>query len=348
MPGDVAAVGESGDAGAIGLAMRGLVASPALIAYVRKLRAAIRAVDPDVIHSNGMKTHVLSRLIVMRHASRAAIVWHLHDLLGQRPLMGKLLRRFAGRTSAAIAVSEAVAGDAKRVLPRTPVHIVLDAIDVEHFAPGARDAARLDALAGFPAARDERLVRVGLVATYARWKGQDLFLDAAARVLRGRDHSAPPVRFYIVGGPIYATTGSQFTRDELRRRAAELRIADAVGFIDFQHDPRDVYRSLDVVVHASTSPEPFGRTIAEAMACGRATVVSNAGGAKELFTEGHDALGFIPANAADLARVIGRLIGDHNLRDRLGKAARTTAQARFDRARLAGQLDEVYRAVTSR
>ena len=32
----------------------------------------------------------------------------------------------------------------------------------------------------------------------------------------------------------------------------------------------------DIVVHASTKPEPFGRTIVEAMACGRAAIVANA------------------------------------------------------------------------
>jgi glycosyltransferase involved in cell wall biosynthesis len=43
-----------------------------------------------------------------------------------------------------------------------------------------------------------------------------------------------------------------------------------------------VYRSLDIVVHASTKPEPFGRTIAEAMACGRAVLLSRESGVAEL------------------------------------------------------------------
>ena len=49
-------------------------------------------------------------------------------------------------------------------------------------------------------------------------------------------------------------------------------------------------RALDVVVHASTQPEPFGLVIAEAMACGRAVVVSSGGGAAEIVTPGEDAL----------------------------------------------------------
>ena len=56
----------------------------------------------------------------------------------------------------------------------------------------------------------------------------------------------------------------------------KLGVEAHVGFIGFQSEPVDIYRAADVVVHASTQPEPFGLTIVEAMACGRATVVSEA------------------------------------------------------------------------
>jgi len=63
-----------------------------------------------------------------------------------------------------------------------------------------------------------------------------------------------PAVIYIVGGPIYLTLGSQFSVAELRGRAAALKIAERVGFIGFQSRPADVYRALDIVVHASTRP----------------------------------------------------------------------------------------------
>ena len=71
--------------------------------------------------------------------------------------------------------------------------VVYNAIDTVRFAPGVGDGARLDGLAGLPAAL-EGTVRLGLVATYARWKGQDLFMMAIGRV-----QSVRPARFYIVG-----------------------------------------------------------------------------------------------------------------------------------------------------
>ena len=53
-------------------------------------------------------------------------------------------------------------------------------------------------------------------------------------------------------------------------------------------------RALDIVVHASTEPEPFGLTIAEGMASGRAVIVSAAGGAAEIVQDGVDALTCAP------------------------------------------------------
>jgi glycosyltransferase involved in cell wall biosynthesis len=151
------------------------------------------------------------------------------------------------------------------------------------------------------------------------------------------------IRFYIVGGPIYTTRGSQFSRDELEKLAREISINDAVGFVPFQNDPVAIYRSLDVVVHASARPEPFGLCIAEAMACGRAVIVSAAGGARELFENGSDALAVDSADADALAEPMLRLSHDPQLRVNLGKSARITARARFDRGRLGPALLRVYR-----
>jgi glycosyltransferase involved in cell wall biosynthesis len=106
-------------------------------------------------------------------------------------------------------------------------------------------------------------------------------------------------------------------------------------------------RALDVVVHASTEPEPFGLVIAEAMACGRAVIAANAGGAAELVTPGVDALVHRPGDAASLANAIESLASDAALRQRMGVAARQTAVRRFDRRRLAGELLPVYQRVAA-
>ena len=81
------------------------------------------------------------------------------------------------------------------------------------------------------------------------------------------------MKFYIVGGRSITRRGrSGRGRSWIGWR--ELGIEQYVVRVPFVADTAGVYRSLDVVVHASVKPEPFGLTIAEAMACGRAVVVS--------------------------------------------------------------------------
>jgi len=338
LPARITNLGESGLGGgkfskAAGLAAALAIGSPAALQYARRFRQTVLAAEADIIHSNGVKSHLLSHLLP-RKAGR--VVWHVHDLLGGRALLSNLLKHAARHVSGAIAISQAVADDLKNVLPATPVFTVLNAIDTDHFFPAPADGSLLDQLAGLPPAPDGT-VRVGLVATYARWKGQDIFLDAIARVAVDR-----PVRFYVIGGSIYHTAGSQFSREELTGRAATLGITDKMGFIGFQSDPLSVYRALDVMVHASSKPEPFGRTIVEAMACGRAVIVSNSGGAAEIFKENVDGIGVRPGNADDLATAMARLIEDAAARSALGKAARETALRRFNRSRLGSEFLSIY------
>ena len=152
---------------------------------------------------------------------------------------------------------------------------------------------------------------------------------------------------FIVGGPVYTTGGSQWSRDELERRIAELGLSGRVGLIDFQTDTAPVYRALDIVVHASTEPEPFGLVIAEAMTCGRAVVVSGAGGAKEIGQPGHSLMTHRPGDAADLARVLGMLAGDATLRACLGTTAAAHSRATLSLGLMGERVDAVYAQVLS-
>jgi glycosyltransferase involved in cell wall biosynthesis len=101
-------------------------------------------------------------------------------------------------------------------------------------------------------------------------------------------------------------------------------------------------RALDVVVHASTQPEPFGLVIAEGLSSGRAVIVSAAGGAVELVTENVDALTHAPGDAAGLAACIARLLADPALRTRLGAAARQSALRQFDPDAFTRAFIDVY------
>lgn len=312
-------------------------ALPAGLGYVRRLRRAVRALEPDVLHTNGFKMHVLG---LWARPRGTPVVWHVHDFVARRPLMSRLLRGHARACAAVVANSHAVADDVRRVVGgrvRGGVHAVHNAVDLATFSP---DGLRLDldARAGWAPA-PPGTVRVGLVATLAWWKGHETFLRAVSLL-----PPELPVRAYVVGGALYETAGSQRSLDDLRALAGRLGVAERVGFTGYVEDAAAAMRGLDVVVHASTEPEPFGLVIVEAMACGRAVVASEAGGAAELIRPGVDALGHAPGDAAQLARRIAELAGDAGLRARLGAEGRATAERRFDRARLAEELVPIYQA----
>jgi len=339
LPEQWAVIGDSAlSGGGIGklaaLASQAAVGVGTLAPYLARLRRAIRDFRPGVVHTHGMKMHLLGAIVA---PAGVPLVWHMHDFLGRRRLMSRALRAAAHRVDGVLANSRAVADDARNVLARKQVTVAYNAIDTDTFTPGG-DVADLDALAGVPAAPSGTL-RVGLVATYARWKGHDVFLDAAARVVRA---SPVPVRFYIVGGEVYHSARSQFTQAELRDMTRKRSISEHVVFVPFQRNPERVFRALDVMVHASTLPEPFGRTIVEAMACECAVVAADEGGAAELVTAGVDALSVRPRDPVSLADACMSLLRDHELRSRLGAQGRATAVRRFSRVRLGREVLDEY------
>jgi glycosyltransferase involved in cell wall biosynthesis len=305
------------------------------LAYAAQMRSLLRKLRPTLVHSNAMRYHLLTPLV---RPSGVPCIWHIRDFITPRPLLSRLLRLASPGLTLAVANSEATAADARSALPRSRVVTVYNGIDLDTFTPGPGCPDRLDELAGLSPAPQNTL-RIGLVATYARWKGQDLLLRVLARI--AREHPDLRLRCYIVGGAIYQTDGSQFSEKELRQLAESLG-RPPVGFVPFQDRPVEVYRSLDVVVHASTRAEPFGRTIVEAMACGRAVVASLAGGVGELIRPGVDALGFTPNDETELTAALVGLARNPELRQALASAAPSGA-SRFSRALTAERLWRIYR-----
>jgi glycosyltransferase involved in cell wall biosynthesis len=337
-PNALARLGEWGTRGSIASRLRlgaGLLAAsaPAII-YARRLQKDLRDFNPDIIHTNGLKMHILGAQL---RSSHAKLVWHLHDYPAARRLTARLLASRTHRCDAMLANSESVAADARqRFGASVPVHTIYNSVDLDRFNP-AGPRADLDALAGLPPLAPAG-IRIGLVGTFARWKGHGVFLEALAR-LRGLAN----VRGYIIGGPIYHTDASQYSQEQLRAHADSLGLGERVGFTGKVDDVSAALRALDIAVHASTDPEPFGLVIAEAMACGRPVVVSRAGGAAEIAQGG--AMFHEPGNSAALADRLRELASDPERRAALGVEGRETAVRLFSRTRLVETLIPVYEAL---
>ncbi len=125
--------------------------------------------------------------------------------------------------------------------------------------------------------------------------------------------------------------------------ARELGLADRVSFRGFAEDVHAELARLDVLVHASTVPEPLGQVVLEGMAAGLPVVAADAGGPAEIIDDGVDGLLYPPGDEAALAERLRRLADDRELRvtPRSGRGGRRATVRAGDRRR-AGE--RVYRA----
>jgi glycosyltransferase involved in cell wall biosynthesis len=333
--GDASAGGPAGNIkGRLRLVGQLLFASLAVALYVARLRRLLGRLDPELIHTNGFKMHLLG---AMAKGRMVPLIWHFHDYLQARPFMSRLIKLFRRRCSIDLANSNSVKLDVTSVCGDSmPIHTIYNGVDTTVFSP-VGGTVDLDLLSGLPAPHRDSL-RVGMVGTFARWKGHETFLRAIS-LLKPDLH----VRGYVVGDALYQTDGSQYSIEELKAISNRLGVSGQVGFTGFVDNPAMAIRSLDILVHASTEPEPFGLVIVEGMACGRAVIMSEAGGAAELVEPGINALGHPPGNANRLAEQITALVANADLRRCLGVAGRATVERRFSRSRFATELLPIYR-----
>lgn len=150
--------------------------------------------------------------------------------------------------------------------------------------------------ASAPVARQQPL-RVGTVGRLDRWKGQHLFLEAFAK-----------------GVPEWAGGSSRRRRVavrengyklELERQVTDLALEGRVNFRGLRNNVEDEFLRLDVLVHASIIPEPFGQVVVEGMAAGLPVVAADAGGPAEVIPDGVDGLLYLPGDADALSKPFG-------------------------------------------
>ena len=280
---------------------------PALGAYACRLARLAKAHQVDVIHTNSLKAFTYG--VLAGRIAGVPVVAHLRDDLDhlEAGAAGRAIRSLLRRLpDAVIGCSAHVLTAARITSPRS--HVVYTGISRENVA----DQAILRS--GPPV--------VGMVARIAPWKGQHLFLRAAAEIAARR----PDARFRIIGGPMFGEDG--YLR-ELEDLATIEPLAGRVEFTGFVADPRTAYERLTVAVAASVAPEPFGKVIIEAMARGVPVVAPAEGGPTEIITHGVDGLLVPPRDPGALATAILRLLDSPGVAESIAGQALCTIRTRF-------------------
>jgi len=161
-------------------------------------------------------------------------------------------------------------------------------------------------------------------------KGHDIVLAAMPAILQ----SAPDAAYLIVGdGPM---------REKLEEQARELGLESSVVFAGNVADEMIpvCYRLCDALVMPSRPvrgelAEGLGLAYLEAAVCGKPSIGTNYGGIPDAIADGETGLLVDTNDIAGLASAATRLLGDEELRARLGEAARERALAEFTWERVA-------------
>lgn len=251
---------------------QGLVkALPMLARLAKTVREIVgHARSRDLIYANSQKAFVLASVASL--FARRPLIWHLHDIL-DRSHFGAVQRRLvtvlANLFAAAVIVPSKAGADAFVAAggARTLLQVVPNGLDL---ALVADDRGALRRRLGLP---DQFLF--GVFSRLAPWKGQSLAIEALALM--------PWARCVIVGDAQFGETG--YARG-LRELAEARGVAGRTIFLGHRRDIADLMSAVDAVVHPSTSPEPFGRTLVEAMRLRVPVIAFASGAAPEILDRG--------------------------------------------------------------
>ena len=297
-------------------AVRGL----ANMAYGLKLIRLIVREGVAIVHvNNGMNN--LAPIVVAKLLKRKCVV-HFHGM--EKP--GLLQKIFIRKVSRFIAVSEFLKnGLTENHIPEDRIVIIHNPVRFKAVRPETRERVRNQ----YGIEPGQQVFAI--VGRIVRWKGHIEFLKAADIVFQ----SVPQAKGLIVGD---FSDGDSRYQALITRMVDESRFSDRFIFTGYVRDVADMYSIMDVCVHASIDPEPFGLVITEAMAHGVPVVASNRGAPPEIINDGVDGFLVDPAASERLADVIISLLSDETLRQRIGDRGR-------DRVRQGFRVDSYARAM---
>lgn len=188
---------------------------------------------------------------------------------------------------------------------------------------------------------DEKDIAIGIIGFIDNWKGQDVFLKAA-KEFKNQER----IKFYIIGDirPGKAQERCQEFKNLLLdyQQREELQNVTFTGSLNIKEGILD---ALDLFVHASTSPEPFGMVILEAMSNGKAIIASKAGGAQEIIDDKETGLLTAPGNEKELVEALSFFIEHPDQRVEFGKKAKEEVLKNYTPQIACQRIEDLYKVI---
>jgi len=175
----------------------------------------------------------------------------------------------------------------------------------------------------------------GIVGRIVRWKGHIEFLKSAFIVL----DLVPDSKALIIGDFSDGDLGYQ---DQIIKMVEDSGFKDRIIMTGYVKNLGGIYSIMDVCVHASIKPEPFGLVIIEAMANGVPVVASDIGAPKEIITDSVNGYLVNPESTEKLAETIIKLLSDVELRNKIGNKGRCYVRENHQANNYARSVEKIY------
>jgi glycosyltransferase involved in cell wall biosynthesis len=255
------------------------------------------------------------------------------------PQYSGLSKRLGGRMALLIAMSQWIADHmlAGGVAPHNVV-VMYDGVDTTKLEV-PRPVAELRRT--WEVAPDQPVI--GIVGNVRLWKGQDIVMRALVDIAK----AFPDVVCFFVGASSTSVHDAAFLAD-LKRLVAENGLERNVRFTGYQKDTAAFVQMMDVVIHASRDPEPFGMVGLEAMAQRKPLVGSGAGGMTEIIVDGVTGYQFPPGDHDVLAERVTRLLRDRALAASMGERGYARLKEQFTLGQYMEQIHAAYRRLLGR
>jgi glycosyltransferase involved in cell wall biosynthesis len=297
------------------------------LSTLRRLIRLIRKARIDVVHWNFypvVNPYVLL-LSVMNHARHYWTDHSSRDASGvsSTPRLRNLVLR---RYHRVLCVSDFVMQSLRREGVAVPLTRMTHFVNTERFRPDPQARHRFRAPLGI----GDHFVALA-VANLIPEKGIEVLLHALAKL-------PPNVQAWVVGrGP---------EADRLARVAQGL--TGRVRLFGLQSDVLPYMQAADCLVCPSVWAEAFGLVNIEAMACGLPVVASRVGGIPEIVDPGRNGMLVDPGDADQLAAALSHLVERPELRQEMGRQARSDAVERHSTERQLERYLDVYRSYSRR
>jgi glycosyltransferase involved in cell wall biosynthesis len=316
----------------LGFALLSLWSVPA---YLRKLYLLFRSEKPGLVHSTGVKCHVFSALICPLLS--IPVVWHIRDIF-PAGITRFFLRTLAHRPQVHLVFNSQATQEAFSTKPlrkSAQFQVVYNGLPADIFYPKPNQKIRKEL------GIDSDVPLIASLGVLARWKGQLEFIEMAKRVL----NSHPHVHFLIIGSKIYDTLADSHYVQLLHETVKSYRLERQIHFLGFRNDSAEILNSTSILVHTSIKPEPFGRVILEAMACGVPVIATEGGGVDEFVIPEKTGVRVAPKDVETLSHNVRRILDDARFRSQLISGGLDLFQKKFTLEKHVEEMQTIFRLI---